>query len=184
MANKIPRRVLSPAAGVPREIGLSLDGMDEVREQLCAAVSGMSTADIGRCAVSGAHSIGALVLHIAEAEWWWMQCIVSKHKLTDEDARAPFWDVLKEPGRVANNGYSAEFCLHEAARIRAQTRDVLARFVDDDLDRVFTFERDGNTYDLNLRWILHHLIDHEAQHKGQILMLKRLLGLKNEGLFS
>jgi uncharacterized damage-inducible protein DinB len=24
--------------------------------------------------------------------------------------------------------------------------------------------------------MLHHLADHEAQHKGQILMLKRLLG--------
>ena len=184
MADKMPRRVFTPAAGVPREIGLGLSGMDEVREQLREAVSGMSTEDIGRCAVPGAHSVGALVLHIGEAEWWWMQCVVSNHKLTDEDTRAPCWDILKEPDRVADNGYSAEFCLREAARIRAQTREVLAGFVDDDLDRVFTFERDGNTYDLNLRWILHHLIDHEAQHKGQILMLKRLLGLKNEGLFS
>lgn len=182
MADKMPRRVLSPAAGVPREIGLCLSGMDEVREQLCAAVGVMSTADIGRCAVSGAHSIGALVLHIGEAEWWWMQCVVSHHKLTDENAKAPFWDVLKEPDRVANNGYSAEFCLREAARIRAQTREVLVKFADDDLDRVFTFERDGNTSDLNLRWILHHLIDHEAQHKGQILMLKRLLGIEERGI--
>lgn len=178
------RRVLHPAAGVPPEIGFYLAGMDEVREQLREAVDGISNEDIGRLAVPEAHSIGALVLHIGEAEWWWMQCVVSKHKLTDGDARAPFWDVLKEPDRVANNGYTAQFCLHEAAGIRAQTGDVLAGFADDDLDRVFTFERDGKTYDLNLRWILHHLIDHEAQHKGQILMLKRLLGLKNEGLFS
>jgi uncharacterized damage-inducible protein DinB len=35
-----------------------------------------------------------------------------------------------------------------------------------------------------LRWILHHLIDHEAQHKGQIMLLRRLLGLGNPGLFS
>ena len=184
MSHKMQRRVLQPAMGVSREIGFYLAGMDEVREQLRAAVKGISTGDIGRLAIPAAHSIGALVLHIGEAEWWWMQCVVSKHKLTDEDSRAAFWDVLKEPERVANNGYSAEFCLREAARIRAQTREVLAGFADDDLDTVFTFERDGNPYDLNLRWILHHLIDHEAQHKGQILMLKRLLGLKNEGLFS
>ena len=184
MANNTQRRVLIPAAGVPREIGLCLSGMDEVREQLNAAVSGMSNADIGRCAVDGAHSVGALILHIGEAEWWWMQCVVSRHSLTDEDSRTPFWDVLKDPDRVAKNGYSAEFCLRQVAVIRAQTRDLLATFVDDDLDRVFTFERDGNTYDLSLRWILHHLIDHEAQHKGQILMLKRLLGLENQGMFS
>jgi uncharacterized damage-inducible protein DinB len=52
------------------------------------------------------------------------------------------------------------------------------------LDRTFSFERRDTTEERSLRWILHHLIDHEAQHKGQILMLKRLLGLKNEGLFS
>src|ERR1700687_5659119 len=158
MVEKMSRRVLGPAAGVPREIGLCLSGMEEVREQLRAAVSGMSTADIGRCAISGAHSVGALVLHIGEAEWWWMQCIVFKHEVTEKDARAPFWDVLKEPDRVGNNGYTAEFCLNQSDRIRAQTRDLLATFVDDDLDRLFRLERDGNTCELNLRWILHHLI--------------------------
>ena len=122
------RRGLDPAAGVSREIGFYLAGMDEVREQLREAVSGVSQMDIGRLAVPEAHSIGALVLHIGEAEWWWMQCRVSNHELTEEDARTPFWDVLKEPERVATNGYSAEFCLAEADRIRAQTRDLLASF--------------------------------------------------------
>lgn len=178
------RRGLHPAAGVSREIGFYLAGMDEVREQLREAVSGISQPDIGRLAVPETHSIGALVLHIGEAEWWWMQCRVSNHELTDDDARTPFWDVLKEPGRVATKGYSAEFCLAEADRIRAQTRDVLASFNDHDLERAFAFERHGTSYERSLRWILHHLIDHEAQHKGQILMLKRLLGLSNEGPFS
>ncbi len=42
------------------------------------------------------------------------------------------------------------------------------------LTNVFSFERQGETHELTLRWIPHHLIDHEAQQKGQILMLKRL----------
>ena len=158
--------------------------MDEVREQLREAVGGMSDEEIGRHAVPGAHSVGALVLHIGEAEWFWMQCVVSGHKLNDEDRRAPFWDALKEPDRVANNAYSAEFCLNQADAVREQTRGVLASFSDGDLDRIFSFEWREKTQEQDLRWILHHLIDHEAQHKGQILMLKRLLGLKNEGPFS
>jgi uncharacterized damage-inducible protein DinB len=36
-------------------------------------------------------------------------------------------------------------------------------------------ERQGEIQEISIRWILHHLIDHEAQHKGQILMLKRLM---------
>jgi uncharacterized damage-inducible protein DinB len=184
MANQSQRRVLSPAAGVSREIGFYLAGMDEVREQLREAVAEISLQDVGRLAVAEAHSIGALVLHIGEAEWWWMQCVIPGHKVTEEEAGAVYWDVLKDPHRVADNGYSTQFCLDEISKIRDQTRTVLAPLADHSLDRVFTYERNGKPYELNLRWILHHLIDHEAQHKGQILMLKRLLGLKNEGLFS
>ncbi|MCU1267129.1 MAG: hypothetical protein JWM21_3447 [Acidobacteria bacterium] len=182
MTQKADRRVLVPVAGVAREIGFYLAGMDEVREQLHASVSGISNEDIGRLAVPETHSIGALVLHIGEAEWWWMQCIVAGHKLTDEDRRAAYWDVLTEPERVATSGYSAHFCLAEADRIRKQTRDLLASFAEADLDRVYARERRGTVREQSLRWILHHLIDHEAQHKGQILMLRRLLGLKNEEL--
>src|SRR5260370_16636665 len=155
-------KLLSPAQGFPPAIGFYLSGMDEVREQVHDAVSEMSNEDIGKPSVPGAHSVGALVLHIGEAEWFWMQCVVSDHKLTDEDRRAPYWDVLKEPERVANNSYSAEFCLNEAARIREQTRGVLASFNDDDLERIFSFQCPAKTRAQSLPCILHHLIDPTA----------------------
>jgi uncharacterized damage-inducible protein DinB len=176
----MPQHVLNPAAGVSTGIGFYLSGMDEVREQLREAVTGMSVEQIGRRVVPGAHSIGALGLHIGEAEWWWIQCNVAGHKLTDEDRNSPYWDVLENPEGFASRGYSAEFCLQEIDRIREQTRGTLATLGDDDLERIFSFERRGKTHEQSLRWILHHLIDHEAQHKGQILMLKRLGGLENK----
>jgi len=51
----------------------------------------------------------------------------------------------------------------------------LASFNDDDLERIATFERGGDRHEHSLR-ILDHLIDHESQHNGQIVMLKSLLG--------
>jgi uncharacterized damage-inducible protein DinB len=180
----VTRKVLQAVPGLTPEIGFYLSGMDEVREQLRESVAGISIADIGRRAFPGAHSIGALVLHIGESEWFWMQCVIAGHQLTDEDTRVPCWDALKDPERVVSRGYSAEFCLHEAAQIREQTRASLATVSDDDLEKIFSFTWNGITQEQSLRWILHHLIDHEAQHKGQILMLKRLLGLQNTGLFS
>jgi uncharacterized damage-inducible protein DinB len=172
----MPTRVLTAAKGVSPGIGFYLSGMDEVREQVCQAVAGLSGEKLNRPAFLGAHSIGALALHIGEAEWWWMQCIVAGHKLTDEDRKAPFWDVLEQPDAFATSDYTAEFCLQEIDRIRNQTRELLASFNDDDLERIFSYERRGANHEQSLRWILHHLIDHEAQHKGQILMLKRLMG--------
>ena len=106
-----------------------------------------------------------------------MQMVVSGHQLTEEDKQAPYWDVLDDVERVARNGYTTEFCLKEIEKIRNQTRDVLFSYNDKDLERIITFERRGQTTEYNLRYILHHLIDHESQHKGQIFMLKRLMAI-------
>ncbi len=176
-SNEMSTRVLSPAKGFSPGIGFYLSGMEEVREQVRQAVAALQGEKLNRPGFLGAHSIGALVLHIGEAEWWWMQCVVSGHELTDEDRQAPFWDVLEEPEAFANRGYTAEFCLQEIQKIRNQTRDLLVSFNDDDLERIIGYEKRGATHEQSLRWILHHLIDHEAQHKGQILMLKRLMGV-------
>jgi uncharacterized damage-inducible protein DinB len=170
------RRILDPIPGFSREISFYLSGMEEVRAQLGDAVAGMSPDQIGRRAVPEAHSIAALVLHIGEAEWYWMQCVVSGSEVSDTIRNAAYWDALEDPASFSRKGYSAEFCLSEIEKIRQQTRETLARFDDAQLDRVFSFSKRGQTQELSLRWILHHLIDHEAQHKGQILLLKRLLG--------
>ncbi len=169
------RHILIPAPGVTPGIGFYLSGMDEVREQVREAVQGLSGQNLTRPAFLGAHATGAITLHIGEAEWWWVQCVVSGHELTDADRQAPYWDVLVDPESFDPKGYTAEFCLQEIDKIRTQTRETLASFNDDDLERIFSFERKGKTHEHSLRWILHHLIDHEAQHKGQIMMLKRLM---------
>jgi len=171
------RRVLTPHPGLSTGIGYYLSGMEEVRGQLKAAVKNIPDNLIGKPAFLGAHSIGALVLHIGEAEWFWMQMVVSGHVLTDEDKKTPYWDVLDDLERVARNGYTSESCLSEIENIRNQTRDVLFTYNDKDLERIIIFERNGETTEYNLRWILHRLIDHEAQHKGQIFMLKRLMAI-------
>ena len=178
------RKTLNSIPGFSTEIGFYLGGMHEIREQLREVVEEMSDDHIGRPAISDAHAIGALVLHIGESEWYWMQYVISGQKITDQIRGAAYWDVLKDPKAFSEKGYSAEFCLIEIGKIREQTHQTLASFKDSDLERIFSIERGGETHDRSLRWILHHLIDHEAQHKGQILMLKRLIGLKNEGLFS
>jgi uncharacterized damage-inducible protein DinB len=150
--------------------------MEEVREQLRRGVREISDKDIARLAFPGAHSIGALVLHIGEAEWFWMEIVITGHKLTDEDRARPFWDVLKDKEKFDRLNLSAQKCLSIVDEIRDETRSRLSSFRDDQLDEAsIRSERRGQQYEFSLRWILHHLIDHEAQHKGQILMLKRLL---------
>jgi uncharacterized damage-inducible protein DinB len=172
------RHVLEPHPGLAPGIGYYLSAMEEVRGQLRTAVKNIDVEALGRPAFLGAHSIGALVMHIGEAEWWWMQCHVAGHQMTDEDRRAPYWDVLVAPDAFGKKGYTAEFCLQQADNIRNQTRELLFGFGNKDLERIITASPSGKKHEYSLRWILHHLIDHESQHKGQILMLKRIMAIK------
>lgn len=173
---EVKRLDLDPAKGFAPAIGLHLSALEEVREQLCETVRGMTDEQIARRAVPGAHPIGALVLHIGEAEWWWIQCNVRGRELTEEDKLTAHWDVLEDPEGFISRGYSADYCIEAIDHIRDHTRAALASFADADLDRTFPVKMRRGPADASLRWILHHLVDHEAQHKGQILMLKRLIG--------
>ncbi len=173
------QRVLAPVEGCALGVGLCLAAMEEVRAQLRGAVEELSDEIIARRLVPGAHSIGALVLHIGEAEWWWMHCVVGGNAFAEEDPPAVCWDaLLREAGGedFATRGLSARDCLAAVDDIReGTTRRVLAALDDEDLERFFLYNWQETTREVGLRWVIHHLVDHEAQHKGQILMLKRLL---------
>lgn len=172
----VTKRELYPAAGFPPGIGHCLSALEEVREQLRDAVKDLPDDHVGRRALKDAHPIGALILHLGEAEWWWIQSIVMGNEMTDDDKRIAHWDVLEDPDGFASKGYSAQYCIDAVDLIRKKTHETLASFSDDDLDRIFVYESPKGKREVSLRWVLHHLVDHEAQHKGQILMLKRMLG--------
>jgi len=168
------KQTLTPVEGVPTQIGFYLAGMEEVRDQLRTAVEGLSNEQAHAKLRSDAHSIVQLILHCGEAEWWWIQCVVKGGDVDDELKATAFWDVLDE-GNEPSAAMSAASSIKEIDRISVMTRELLAGFSDEDLDRFFVKELPNRKIDKSLRWILHHLIDHEAQHKGQILMLKRML---------
>ncbi len=173
---KIEKEDLKPIAGFPIQIGYYLSGMEEVRAQLREAAADLTNAEVSAKLMPNTHSIGQLILHCAEAEWWWIQAVAAEKELNQEEARREaYWDVLLDT-EFASKNYSAQFCIDELDRVSGSGKKILARMTDDDLERYFGWEKeDGTRFENSLRWILHHLIDHEAQHKGQILMIKRLL---------
>jgi uncharacterized damage-inducible protein DinB len=173
---KIEKEIFEPMPNFPTEIGFYLSGMAEVREQLSDAVKDLSNEENSAKFTPNSHSIGQLILHIAEAEWWWIKCILAEKELDEEEAkRTAFWDVLLDEDFASKN-YSAEFCIDAVDKVRADCLESLKDFSEEDLDRYFGWDKkDGRRIEVTFRYILHHLIDHEAQHKGQILMLKRLL---------
>lgn len=115
------------------------------------------------------HSIGALILHMIDAEAYWFETFAagrrrpageSKLLLTAEtrvlSARWP------TPPREPIEWYTE---LHD--RIRSRAVSALASL---DAGRV----RDGKDWSVSMRWVVAHVVEHDAYHGGQAVLLHEL----------
>ena len=118
-------------------------------------------------AYAGAHSIGAVLLHMADSEAIWTMEVLAggsvpeslkKELLTDEtDVWNGKWPVVpSEP---------LAYYYEKQDRVREHTLRVLAGLTDIEKD----VSAWGNTF--TIRWILGHMVSHDSQHGGQAILL-------------
>jgi uncharacterized damage-inducible protein DinB len=170
----ITKHILEPTGGVDREIGFYLAGLEEVRAQTIAIISDLTQDELSKRAVAGAHQIGGLALHLGECEYWWIQCAAAGREMTDEDVKFAHLHDTTETDFALKN-YTAGDCIKFLDGVHRRSVETLANFTGGDMDRIFNFVHHPNPSAGTLRWILNRLIDHEANHKGQMAMLKRLM---------
>lgn len=169
------KRTLEPSKGFSREIGFYLSGWEATRAELREIVSDLSRAELSRRILPDAHQIGGLILHLGEAEASWIHAIIAGRELDEEEKKFVHWCDTTETDFAAK-GYDARDCIEKIDKISEMSRAILREFTDANLDGLFPYRRSsGERVEVSLRWVLHHLIDHEANHKGQISMMKRFL---------
>jgi uncharacterized damage-inducible protein DinB len=171
---EVEREILEPMLGVSREIGFYLSGIEETRAELREAVKDLTNEELARRVLPNAHQIGALILHLGEAEASWIHSRITGRELSDEEKIFAHWCDTTETD-FAEKKYTAKDCIERIDEISRISREILAKFGDEDLEKVFVLNREKGQLEISLRSILRHLADHESTHKGQILMLKRLL---------
>ncbi|HEY6865677.1 MAG TPA: DinB family protein, partial [Candidatus Eisenbacteria bacterium] len=72
-------------------------------------------------------------------------------------------------------GRTLEFYDGLLERARAHSRAHAMTLTDADLARQITRQRpDGNRRVFDIRWMVYHLLEHQAGHHAQILMLRHL----------
>ena len=123
----------------------------------------------------GAHSIGGIILHIVGVEIFWFERFALALTPDPEERKLLMADEIDvdewrwpEPHRKPLTWY---FELHN--RIRARTLESIKRWPPADT----AIERKGEP--CTLRWVLGHVIQHEAYHGGQAVLLNRLWQLRS-----
>lgn len=158
---------VTPLPGADPQVGLLLSMLDVATQEWREELGAVSPEEIVRQPFPGGHSIGALILHIADVEAFWLHevatglCRTPEQRalwLTDEtDQDAVSWPTPPlEP-------LSWYYEVHDD--VRRRTRALLSEIHD--------LEHKGahKDWEFTLRWLLQHVITHEAYHGGQAVYL-------------
>ena len=165
---------IRPITGFAPRIGSYLAQLEDVRERTKRYAEGLSSSQLTWFPNPRVESIGTLLLHIAAVETSWIQEDIVRKPMGEE------WKIgfPIRFGIPQISGEPLEFFLEKLDSSRTMTRQVLAELTDADLDRSITSlddERSADAQRYTIEWILYHLVEHEAHHKGQIAVMKRLL---------
>jgi len=163
-------RTLAPMAEAP-EVGRWLSAMVDARRDTLRELRGVSDDLVDLRPPGSENSIGAALYHVALIEADWLFDDILGVPLNDSEVAAlfPFEDRDAE-GRLTDiRGES----LPDHLRRLAAVREVLiARLRPISVDD-FHAPRTREQYDVSPAWVVHHLLQHEAEHRGEIGWLKR-----------
>ncbi len=166
------RVMVEALPGYEPEIGRLLWMLEETRRRTKECLAGVDPNILDWTPDPSANSIGALLYHLAaiEADWLFVEVLETETFPPDVVALFPE-DVRDEAGRlVMARGVSLTDNLDRLDMVRGH---LLATFREMSLAE-FRRIREFPDYDVTPEGVLHHLIQHEAEHRGQIGLLRDL----------
>jgi uncharacterized damage-inducible protein DinB len=177
----VTHRLTVPAGRRSTEVASFMAQLDDVHRRLFEDLSGASATELAWQPKRGQNTIGMLLAHMAIVEVYWT--LIAVERYTPEEFRRALGIGIDDDGMPlpASNAPPAGLKGRDLAwfaalmrKARAYVRRNTSRFAPADLDRVVSRKsrlRPGRSR-ANLRWILYHLVEHQAGHHGQILLLR------------
>jgi hypothetical protein len=172
MSETRERLVLEPIAEAP-EVGRWLSALDDGRIDTIRELPDV-TADMLDAKPPGApNSIGTLLYHIAlvELDWLLVDTLGPEADVRWPEELVPFADRDGEGTLTVVRGESMEAHLERLAAVRALVHEHLGVMTVEDFHRPRRRER----FDVSPAWVVHHLLQHEAEHRAHIAWVRDAL---------
>jgi uncharacterized damage-inducible protein DinB len=162
---------LDPTDGFPPGVGRFVTMLAETRSRLMRDIGDLDPGELDRTLPWAPNSVGTLLYHLAAIELDWTFADLLETETFPDGAEEWFpVDVREENGRLTPVIDPLSRHLERLEWVRGHLLDALSGLGDDDLDRTVNPENPSGG-----AWILHHLMQHEAEHRGQIGELRAAL---------
>ncbi len=181
MTSPIRRTLDLPAGFASREAALFVAQLDDLSRRLVQDSRELTSAALGWQPLPGQNTMGMLLAHVAYWEVFWDRYVLEDRTmpfevrdvlgLDREEVGTPLPADGRPPAALA--GREIAFFHDLLARARAHTYAVARRLGDADLGREIARQRpDGTPTLITPRWALYHMLEHQAGHYGQLLLLR------------
>ncbi len=154
--------------------------IEDVRKVTLKGVEHLSKEQLFQTPVEGEYSIGSYLMHLGEVDISWLEVISGKEQPAELKEKA-YFDKWYDPSTEASPP-KEPMELSEYLEILETTRknflDYISSLKDSDLEENITRMGSRGEFTRSKKWIIYHILEHEAHHRGQMFMLIRKAGWK------
>lgn len=167
-----PELLVHPVDGFPPAVGAALWMMEDTRARTLRAIEGISGDLIDQVPVGGDNSIGSLLYHLAAIEADWLYADILQSDYPDWLSEVFPADVRTDDGQLTPvRALTLDEHLDRLALVRTHFLEDVRVVTDGDFRR----PRKTESGVVTPEWVLHHLQQHEAEHRGQIQAIRKAL---------
>ncbi|PYZ97447.1 hypothetical protein CR205_02285 [Alteribacter lacisalsi] len=161
------------SSGEARDSRYLLDGLIETREKLLEMIDEVDDGDL-YYQTQGLPAPAGYLLHLAQVELFWNKVVLQQGSVSDEDRQRFHFQEKQEIS--APEGKDKSWFLARLGEVRMLTREHYMKMSDIEFKRpALEVKLKGEMVRCSPEWVLYHLIDHEAYHRGQVALIFRMM---------
>jgi len=157
---------IKPAKGYSPQIGSVVSMLEDLKRRVSNSVARKSTKEIDFLLDDEANRVGALILHLAATEKYYQLYTFENRIFNSSDD--PMWDMAQSLGDKARAELvkkPIDYYLNIWDEVREETLRLL-KTKDDKW-----FKSKVGKSNMNNHWAWYHVMEHQANHMGQIRMI-------------
>lgn len=156
--------------------------LDDIRKVTLKGVSHLTKEQLFASPIKNEFPIGAYMMHLAECDLGWLKTLTGK-EMPDEIKKRSYYsawyDVPKEDYAPPKEPIEIKEYLDVVSITRKMFLDHVSTMNDSELDDIITWKSYlGKEQSASKKWIIYHILEHEAHTRGQMFMLIRMAGWK------